>query len=382
MIIDADSHYFPHDIFDQLVQKEWVNYYHQQQELSSLDVYWANAYLSIKDPTWPESNFISEFGSLPLAIRTEIAEHHTIPGLNISKDLSRIFLNYSMNLYPRLQDRGQLSLQDLKLDRQLLNSQGPLPNFTHLVDDQLLKDIACVYNNTMLQICRQYPEYDATAWLPMVDPEFDIELLRTIISQEFFGINLGESENWGNNPYLFEIFSLCASNRFPAYLHLSMADRTVYKQFSTSSSDKYQIMKKQWPESSQTWRIGIMELITENIIDRLPDLRIVIAERGLSWIPELRNFMLSQGWTDPLPYFKNNFWFTIEVEETNFIENARLVGWDRLLFATDYPHNDPGGLNQYRDVDMLIQLLKEKKLTQIEFDAVTYKNYELLKHRN
>jgi predicted TIM-barrel fold metal-dependent hydrolase len=92
--------------------------------------------------------------------------------------------------------------------------------------------------------------------------------------------------------------------------------------------------------------------------------------------------MIEQGWPDPLPNFKHNFWFTIEVEEENFIQNAQLVGWDRLLFATDYPHNDIGGLNQYCDVDMLTQLLKEKKLTQSNFDAVTYKNYELLKFRN
>ena len=124
-----------------------------------------------------------------------------------------------------------------------------------------------------------------------------------------------------------------------------------------------------------------MELITEHILDRLPALRIVIAERGIAWIPKLREFMLLHGWTDPLPYFKNNFWFTIEVEEINFLKNANLVGWDRLLFATDYPHNDPGGLNQYQDVDMFTFMLEEKKLTQVEFDLVTHKNYELLKYR-
>lgn len=382
MIIDADSHHFPYDMFDQLVQKEWVDYYHQQQQLSNLDSYWANAYNSIKDPSWPVCQHLVDFNLLPLSIRTELAEQHSIPGLKISKDLSTVFLDISMNLYPRLEDRYRFALQDLKLDRQLLNSQGPLPSFKHLVDDQLLEDVSRVYNSTMLKICQQYPEYDATAWLPMNNPDADIESLKTIVTQDFFGVNLGESQHWGNNPYLFKIFELCAANRFPAYLHLSSTDRNLYRQFATSVSDKYTTMKSQWPGPEQSWRIGIMELVTENIIDRISDLRIVIAERGLSWIPEVRSFMIAQGWADPLPYFKNNFWFTIEVEEENFIENARLVGWDRLLFATDYPHNDPGGLNQYHDVDMLTQLLREKKLTQNEFDAVTYKNYEFLKYRN
>jgi hypothetical protein len=382
MIIDADSHHFPYDIFDQLAQKEWVAYYKQQQQISDLDSYWLKSYTAIKDISWPNCNHLVDFKLLPLHIRKELAEQHSIPGLKISDDLSEIFLDFSLNRYPRLTDRYKFGLSDLKLNRQLLNSQGPLPNSKNLVDNQLLRDVTCVYNNTMLEICRQYPEYDATAWLPMQDPVHDLEALQSIVEQDFFGVNLGESEHWGNSPYLFEIFSLCASRHFPVYLHLSSPGRCVYQQYKPAVSDKYSIMKERWPQADQTWRIGIMELITENIIDRLPDLRIVIAERGISWIPEIRNFMISQGWADPLPYFKNNFWCTIEIEEDGFIENAQLIGWDRLLFATDYPHDDIGGINQYRDVDMITQYLQEKKLTQSEFDSVTYKNYEFLKYRS
>ena len=47
----------------------------------------------------------------------------------------------------------------------------------------------------------------------------------------------------------------------------------------------------------------------------------------------------------PSDYLKSNFWFTTQpVEEPEEPEHLRKlidwIGWDRLLFATDYPHWD------------------------------------------
>jgi predicted TIM-barrel fold metal-dependent hydrolase len=95
----------------------------------------------------------------------------------------------------------------------------------------------------------------------------------------------------------------------------------------------------------------------------------------------MRDFMLSQSWPDPLPYFQKNFWITCEPEEKDFIDNARWVGWDRLLFATDYPHNDRGGDCRLTDVETVTQMLENNLLTQQEFDLFTHLNYLRLKHR-
>ena len=55
----------------------------------------------------------------------------------------------------------------------------------------------------------------------------------------------------------------------------------------------------------------------------------------------------------PDHYFKNNFYFTIETEERELPEAMELFGASQFLFATDYPHDDPGGRMKYKDVQLL-----------------------------
>ena len=52
-------------------------------------------------------------------------------------------------------------------------------------------------------------------------------------------------------------------------------------------------------------------------------------------------------------YFKNNFYFTIETEEPELPEAIEFLGAERFLFATDYPHDDPGGRMKFEDVRLL-----------------------------
>ncbi|MGH7929883.1 MAG: amidohydrolase family protein, partial [Candidatus Binatia bacterium] len=52
-------------------------------------------------------------------------------------------------------------------------------------------------------------------------------------------------------------------------------------------------------------------------------------------------------------YFKNNFYFTIETEEPELPEAIEFLGAARFLFATDYPHDDPGGKMKFEDVRLL-----------------------------
>ena len=52
-------------------------------------------------------------------------------------------------------------------------------------------------------------------------------------------------------------------------------------------------------------------------------------------------------------YFRNNLFFTIETEEPELPDSIDLLGASQFLFATDYPHDDPGGRMKYKDVQLL-----------------------------
>jgi predicted TIM-barrel fold metal-dependent hydrolase len=55
----------------------------------------------------------------------------------------------------------------------------------------------------------------------------------------------------------------------------------------------------------------------------------------------------------PSDYFRSNFSWTIETEEPELPEAMDFIGADRFLFATDYPHDDPGGMMKFKDVEIL-----------------------------
>ncbi len=51
----------------------------------------------------------------------------------------------------------------------------------------------------------------------------------------------------------------------------------------------------------------------------------------------------------PSEYLRRNVFFTIETEETGLAEAVEFLGAERFLYATDYPHDDPGGLMKWED---------------------------------
>jgi predicted TIM-barrel fold metal-dependent hydrolase len=210
--------------------------------------------------------------------------------------------------------------------------------------------------------------------------------LDEFLDKDFFGIIINDNLPWAWISKMSMIWDKCNRHRVPVYLHTGPFEEPLIQWNWDYNNERFRKQLAHWPAPqfnriSQRWQAGVASLITEGILDQWPDLRIVICEHGISWMRDMRDFMLSQSWPDPLPYFQKNFWITCEPEEKDFIDNARWVGWDRLLFATDYPHNDRGGDCRLTDVETVTQMLENNLLTQQEFDLFTHLNYLRLKHR-
>jgi predicted TIM-barrel fold metal-dependent hydrolase len=74
-------------------------------------------------------------------------------------------------------------------------------------------------------------------------------------------------------------------------------------------------------------------------------------------------------------YFKNNFYFTIETEEPELPEAVEFLGAERFLFATDYPHDDPGGRMKFEDV----RLLRDNPaISEAAKESIRWKNAQRL----
>ena len=106
---------------------------------------------------------------------------------------------------------------------------------------------------------------------------------------------------------------------------------------------------------AQAMQAVVTSLIFEGVFERFPKLRVVIMEGGLGWIPSLCGRM-DKHWNrlrsevphvkrPPSEYVRDHVWFTTQpMEETGsaatLLDLFDRIGWDRLLFATDYPHWD------------------------------------------
>lgn len=125
-----------------------------------------------------------------------------------------------------------------------------------------------------------------------------------------------------------------------------------------------------WPNSAGGWgsyyieeMVGhgqaqqavLISMILEGVFEHVPNLKVVLVEGGLCWAASLA-WRMDRQWRKlkqevphlkraPSEYMKTNVWFTTQpVEEpeprSQLAEAFDWIGWDRVLFATDYPHWD------------------------------------------
>lgn len=89
-------------------------------------------------------------------------------------------------------------------------------------------------------------------------------------------------------------------------------------------------------------------LIFSGVFERFPRLKVISAENGTDWLPYYvrRLERAARGpWSfptklslSPIEYFRRNVWFTY-INEPHAVVNRDLLGEDKLMYATDYPHS-------------------------------------------
>lgn len=107
--------------------------------------------------------------------------------------------------------------------------------------------------------------------------------------------------------------------------------------------------------NAHTAQAIVTSMVIEGVFERFRHLRVVMIEGGFGWVPPL-SWRLDKHWQrlraevphvkrPPSEYVREHFWFSTQPmeESTNPQDIAELfdwIGWDRLVFASDYPHWD------------------------------------------
>lgn len=101
--------------------------------------------------------------------------------------------------------------------------------------------------------------------------------------------------------------------------------------------------------------MAFLSLYESGTLERHPQLRVAFMESGCSWLPywlwrldeveygnlawEVRDRVTMR----PSEYFRRQCWIACEASEPMLEQVADLIGADRLLYGSDYPHIDHDG---------------------------------------
>ncbi len=99
----------------------------------------------------------------------------------------------------------------------------------------------------------------------------------------------------------------------------------------------------------------VASLVLEGVFERLPTLKVAMVEAGFAWVPPLAGRM-DRAWRRlksevpalrraPSEYLREHIWYTTQpIDEPerreDLIDLIDQIGWDRVMFSTDYPHWD------------------------------------------
>jgi hypothetical protein len=108
-------------------------------------------------------------------------------------------------------------------------------------------------------------------------------------------------------------------------------------------------------EHASCCQAQVVSLILEGVFERYPELKIVMIEAGFGWMPPL-GWRMDKHWKTlkaevphlkraPSEYLREHFWVSTqpmeEAEEPDHLMDMMTwVGWDHIMFASDYPHWD------------------------------------------
>jgi uncharacterized protein len=99
----------------------------------------------------------------------------------------------------------------------------------------------------------------------------------------------------------------------------------------------------------------VASMVLEGVFERFPGLKVVLIEGGVAWAAAL-GWRMDAQWKKlkqelphlkrlPSEYLRCNVWYSTQpIEEpeprSQLAETFDWIGWDRILFASDYPHWD------------------------------------------
>lgn len=213
-------------------------------------------------------------------------------------------------------------------------------------------------------LCRAINEWVVATW---TDPEKRLKAAISLPGEDAASA-VAEIEHWAGHPGFAQvamathsieplgrrrywpIYEAAVAHGYPVGLHTSGFNGAAV---TPAGWPSFYVEEQHGTAISQQ---GVtISLVTEGVFARLPELRVVVVEAGFAWVPSVA-WRLDRHWDKlrdevphltrpPSEYIRENLWFTTQpMDEPERARDLRhildWIGWDRVLFASDYPHWD------------------------------------------
>jgi hypothetical protein len=213
-------------------------------------------------------------------------------------------------------------------------------------------------------LCRAVNEWQVAEWTGK-----DSRLRASIVvPYEHPEASAAEIQHWAGHPHFVQVLMLSrtaepmGSRRYwPIYREAAAAGLAVavhafgYGGAPITSSGWPSYYIEEMTGHSQSSQAGLSSMVIEGVFERFPALKLILTEAGFAWAPPLA-WRLDKAWKTlraetpdlkqlPSEYIRRHVWWTTQPMEEpepreHLLDTINWIGWDRLLFATDYPHWD------------------------------------------
>ena len=382
MIIDADTHFLPPDTYDYM-GAEWDAVRPRFE--------------------WDDKGFVKDvvFPGEPLLVSG--ATPLPPPGTGS---------NYRGMYY---MDERLRDYEKLGIEQQFLFPQLTATVFTYMIEPKLAGAMAHSWNLAILKLMREHKSaLIGGALVALQDVNGAIREMEWAQQNGFRAVILDKvfpvlehcySDPYGSHRELWPFFKRAEELGMPLFLHNIQHGHRI----TNLMNYQFNGLDVLAPQEGQ---MSLVSLITSGLLDDFPKLNFVFTEAGVAFIKPLVSHL--NAWFDnsvvdyesedaaprfnyrklaggkrivsaedyksknkmsPDHYFRKNFFFTIETEERELPEAMELFGASQFLFATDYPHDDPGGRMKYKDVELLAN---NRDISEADKDLLRFKNAERL----
>jgi predicted TIM-barrel fold metal-dependent hydrolase len=225
------------------------------------------------------------------------------------------------------------------IDMQVLTLSHPMVNGLEPEEEIRLAKLA---NDSLAEIVQKYPgRFVGVATLPFSSTDEAIyELDRCVDTLGFKGFQISSNVNGRllDAPELFPVYEHAAKRSLPMWIHPTTT--VALDIVGTKGNADFWFG---WPLDTS---IAILKLVAGGVMDRLPDLKVIVHHLGAGLIPFFMSRLdripleLSQS---PGHYWKMMYHDTANVDAHTFGFGLGVFGPDHTVFGVDYPYGPRKG---------------------------------------